>query len=52
MVWSLKRDLESAQRGSMDQTEIDRLFHRTYLEEGNMPVAFLRRVFEEAGLLG
>lgn len=52
MVWSLKRDLEAAQAGKLDQRDIDRLFHRTYLEEGNMPVAFLRRVFRERGLLG
>jgi hypothetical protein len=52
MVWALKRDLIAAQEGRMDAAAIDRLFHRTYLEEGNMPVAFLRRVFEERGLLG
>ncbi|MCO4770623.1 MAG: DUF885 domain-containing protein [Deltaproteobacteria bacterium] len=52
MVWSLKRDLEAAQAGTMSQDDIDRLFHRTYLEEGNMPVSFLRRVFEHRGLLG
>lgn len=51
MVWALKRDLEQAQAGRRSQEEIDRLFHATYLKEGNMPVAFLRRVFEERGLL-
>mgnify|MGYP000403611697 CR=1 FL=1 len=51
MVWALKRDLEAAQAGLRSQDEIDRLFHTTYLQEGNMPVAFLRRVFEERGLL-
>jgi len=51
MVWALKRDLETAQKDSMSQDDIDRLFHRTYLQEGNMPVAFLRRLFEDRGLL-
>ncbi len=52
MVWALKRDLEAAQQDKQGQDDIDRLFHRTYLEEGNMPVAFLRRVFEHRGLIG
>ena len=46
LVWSLKRDLERAQRGKLEGRELDRVFHRVYLESGNMPVSFLRRVFE------
>ncbi|MGE0322436.1 MAG: DUF885 family protein [Polyangiaceae bacterium] len=52
LVWSLKRDLERAQRGKLEGRELDRIFHRVYLESGNMPVSFLRRVFEHQGLLG
>jgi uncharacterized protein (DUF885 family) len=51
MVWQLKRDLWAAQRDKLDQTEADRLFHQVYLESGNMPVAFLRRVFAARGLV-
>ena len=51
MVWQLKRDLQAAQRGRAEGLELDRLFHRTYLESGNMPVSALRRVFEHRGLL-
>lgn len=49
LVWKLKRDIEAhtGQRG----LELDRLFHKTYLESGNMPVAWLRRVFVERGML-
>ena len=31
--------------------EVDRKFHKVYLESGNMPVAWLRRVFVERGML-
>ncbi len=51
LTWALKRDLERTQQGRMEQIEIDRLFHRTYLRSGNMPLAFLRRVFENGGWL-
>lgn len=52
LVWQLKRDLEAAQTGRLAGATLDREFHRVYLESGNMPVAFLRRVFEHQGLLG
>ncbi|MEZ4228549.1 MAG: DUF885 family protein [Polyangiaceae bacterium] len=52
LVWGLKRDLERAQRGKLEGRDLDRLFHRVYLESGNMPVSFLRRVFAQRGLLG
>jgi uncharacterized protein (DUF885 family) len=51
LVWSLKSDIVDAQEGSLEGEALDREFHRIYLESGNMPVAFLRRVFEHSGLL-
>jgi len=51
LVWELKRDLAKAQRGKLEGLALDRVFHRTYLESGNMPVRLLRRVFEHQGLL-
>lgn len=51
LVWQLKGDLERAQAGRVDGVELDRLFHKTFLEAGNMPVPFLRRVFEHQGLI-
>lgn len=48
LVWKLKRDLEAAQPG---QADLDQRFHRIFLEAGNMPVEFLRRVFKDKGLL-
>lgn len=52
LVWQLKADVAAANRGELEGTELDRKFHRTFLEAGNMPVSFLRRVFEHEGLLG
>jgi len=51
LVWELKRDVIEAQEGRLEGMELDRLFHRTFLEAGNMPVSFLRRVFQEKELL-
>jgi len=51
LVWRLKRDVEAAQRGRLDQRETDRLFHRVYLEAGSMPLSFLRRVYRHRGYL-
>ena len=51
LVWQLKRDVANAQRGKLEGLALDRVFHRTYLESGNMPVRLLRRVFEHQGLL-
>ena len=50
LVWSLKRDVIAASEGR-EPVEIDRDFHRIYLNSGNMPVRFLRRVFEHEGML-
>lgn len=51
LVWELKRDVAAAQKGALEGTHLDRRFHKVFLESGNMPVAFLRRVFEHNGLL-
>ncbi len=51
LVWELKADLARAQKGKLEGLELDRRFHDIYLHSGNMPVTFLRRVFEHEGLL-
>ncbi|MBW2417913.1 MAG: DUF885 domain-containing protein [Deltaproteobacteria bacterium] len=51
LVWELKADVEAAQRGRVEGQELDRAFHRAFLEAGSMPVRFLRRVFARKGLL-
>jgi len=51
LVWALKRDVTAAQAGRLEGLALDRVFHRIYLKSGNMPVRFLRRVFEHQGLL-
>ncbi len=51
LVWALKRDVETAQAGKLSGLELDRRFHATYLDAGNMPVRYLRRVYEHVGLL-
>lgn len=49
LVWQLKRDIEAhTGRSGLD---MDREFHSIYLRSGNMPVAWLRRVFVERGLV-
>lgn len=51
LVWELKRDVQRAQAGRLGSLELDRAFHRAFLEAGNMPVRFLRRAFAQRGLL-
>lgn len=51
LVWELKNDLEKAQQGKLAGIELDKVFHKIYLEAGNMPVTFLRRVFENKKML-
>ncbi len=51
MVHELKRDLERAQAGKLEGIELDRRFHALYMGSGNMPLPYLRRVFEQQGLL-
>ena len=51
LVWALKRDVIDAQAGTLSGLDLDRRFHATYLRAGNMPVRYLRRVYEHEGLL-
>ncbi|EGO63894.1 DUF885 family protein [Acetonema longum] len=51
LVWKLKRDLAKARRGKEEGLALDRLFHQVYLSAGAMPVSYLRRVFQNQGLL-
>lgn len=50
-VWSLKREMAEACAGRLEGLALDRAFHRAFLEAGNMPVSYLRRVFQSQGLL-
>ena len=52
LVWKLKADVAAARGGRLAGLDLDREFHRLFLQSGNMPVAMLRRVFEHEGLLG
>jgi len=51
LVWEIKADLAKAQAGKLEGLDLDRRFHDIYLHSGNMPVTYLRRVFEHEGLL-
>lgn len=51
LVWELKADMVKAQKGRVEGIELDRVFHGTYLRSGNMPISFLRRVFEYEQML-
>lgn len=53
LVWALKGEIVDHARatGSPEGHDLDRRFHRVYLENGNMPVSMLRRVFEQEGML-
>ena len=51
LTWQLKRDVAAAQTGKLEGLALDRAFHRAYLEAGAMPLTFLRKVFENKGLL-
>ncbi len=50
MTWALKADMQKHLSGQVSR-EVDIAFHRAYLEAGNMPLAMLRRVFEQQGLV-
>ena len=50
-MWALKEDLIKAQKGRLETFELDKIFHKIYLEAGNMPLTFLRRVFEHRQLV-
>jgi uncharacterized protein (DUF885 family) len=51
MVWELKNDLVDANPKQLSSDELDREFHRIYLQTGCMPVASLREVFRHEGFL-
>ncbi|MEN6414569.1 MAG: DUF885 family protein [Veillonellales bacterium] len=51
LVWQLKKELTAAQAGRLSSLETDRLFHKVYLESGNMPLSFLRKLFQNKNLL-
>jgi uncharacterized protein DUF885 len=51
LVSRLRRDLQAAQGGVLDTERLDRLFFERYLGSGNMPLSFLRRVFQHEGLI-
>ena len=51
LVLQLERDVAKENADGLDGLALDRRFHQVFLESGNMPVRFLRRAFEHAGLL-
>ena len=51
MVWELKDDLVRANPKGLSPADLDREFHRVYLQSGCMPVASLREVFHHEGFL-
>jgi uncharacterized protein (DUF885 family) len=50
LVWDMKRAAAAGPSG-LAGLELDRRFHRAYLEAGNMPLSFLRRVLVADGLI-
>ncbi|MEJ2531903.1 MAG: DUF885 family protein [Halioglobus sp.] len=51
LVWEIKEDIVRANRCRLSQAELDREFHRIYLESGCMPVTTLREVYRHEGML-
>jgi uncharacterized protein (DUF885 family) len=51
LVSRLRADLHAAQLARRSAEQTDRLFFERYLKSGNMPLSFLRRVFQHDGLL-
>jgi hypothetical protein len=51
MVWELKRDIIRQNLKHLSVHDIDREFHRVFLQSGCMPVKFLRKVFMQEGFL-
>ncbi|MHC5003870.1 MAG: DUF885 family protein [Planctomycetota bacterium] len=54
LAWRLKADVAAAaarRDPPLQGVELDREFHRIYLEAGNMPLSSLRAVFAHAGML-
>jgi len=50
LVWKLKEDAANGPSG-LSGLELDRRFHQSYLEAGNMPLSYLRRIMARDGLL-
>ena len=51
LVWKLKQDVVAAQKGKLSGIALDRVFHQAYLAAGGMPLTYLRKVFQNQGLL-
>jgi hypothetical protein len=51
LVWELKTDMVKAQQGKLEGVALDQAFHNIYLKSGNMPLTFLRKVFEHEKML-
>jgi hypothetical protein len=51
MVWELKRDISCQNLKHLSVHDIDKEFHRVFLQSGCMPVKFLRKVFMHEGFL-
>jgi hypothetical protein len=51
LVWETRREITEANRRQLSAAELDREFHRLYLESGCMPVTTLREVYRHEGLL-
>ena len=50
LVWEMKRAAEGGP-STLSGLDLDRRFHEVYLEAGNMPLSFLRRVMVREGLI-
>lgn len=51
MVWQLKKELAESNTKQLSQLDLDREFHRIYLQSGCMPVNYLREVFQHESML-
>jgi hypothetical protein len=51
MVWQMKDDIQQQNLKGLSNVELDKAFHRIYLESGCMPVNSLRSVFKNEGYL-
>ncbi|MEE4146236.1 MAG: DUF885 family protein [Halieaceae bacterium] len=51
LVWEMKEEITRANRRGLGAEELDREFHRIYLQSGCMPVTTLREVYRHEGML-
>jgi uncharacterized protein (DUF885 family) len=51
LVWELKNDMASQNPKRLSGVDLDREFHRIYLQSGCMPIKSLREVFKHEGFL-